>query len=163
MIWLRNFFLFLLVLTAIQIAYYYPQMPEVLASHFDINGKPNGWASKQGFFTLYGVIVIMVGAIFLFLPRWSEKRSSFARKIPNKIFWLAPERIEQTLLFLRCHMLVMGIVHLVLAVLVMQLAINANLAVSPVLNDKIFWIISGYFGCLAVWLLYYFHHFRNPL
>jgi len=39
---LRRLFYGLIALAAVQTLYYYPQMPEVVASHFDGRGAPNG-------------------------------------------------------------------------------------------------------------------------
>ena len=83
-------------------------------------------------------------------------------KIPNADYWLAPERIDQTKAFFRSQMMLMGIVHLALAVFVMQLAIQANFADEPRLHPSIFWALMLYFLLITVWLLYFFLHFRRP-
>ena len=162
MLWLRNIFIGLLVLAILQIAYYYPQMPHVMASHFDGAGVPNDWAGKNGFFALYAAILIMLAVVFLYLPQWSEKRANFGMKLPHRDYWLAPERIAQTQLFFRRQMLIMGIVHLLLAIVTIQMAIEANFNKSPVLDRRIFTILMAYFVFLAIWLIYFFLHFRKP-
>lgn len=40
----------LMVLLAVQALYYYPQLPERMASHFGADGRPNGWTTREGFF-----------------------------------------------------------------------------------------------------------------
>ena len=45
----RGVSLALLVLAALQIAYFYPQLPDTVASRFDGAGRPNGWAPKGAF------------------------------------------------------------------------------------------------------------------
>jgi len=160
--WLRNIFIGLLVVAILQIIFYYPQMPEVMASHFDGAGVPNAWSGRDGFFALYAAILVMLAVVFLYLPKWSEKRANFGMKIPHREYWLAPERIQQTRQFFRRQMLIMGIVHLLLAIVTIQMAIVANFNESPVLDSRIFSILIAYFVFLTIWLIYFFLHFRKP-
>jgi uncharacterized membrane protein len=161
MIWCSRVFYSLVVLAIIQIVYYYPQMPAVLASHFDGLGAPNTWSGKNAFFGLYLVMILMLIAIFIFAPRWSETRAKFSMKIPNQEFWLAPERVAQTREFLRRQMMIMGVVHLALAVFAVQLALLANLDQQPRLHSSIGWALLLYFIFLIAWLIHFFLHFRN--
>jgi len=162
MIWLKRSFLALIALAIVQIIYYYPQMPEVVASHFDGLGAPNAWSSKQGFFGLYAAILLMLVGIFIFIPNWSEKRASFGMKIPHREHWLAPERIEETKLFFRRQMMIMGVMHLSLAIFAIQLAILANFDQQPRLHPSIGWALALYFVFLIAWLIHFYLHFRKP-
>jgi hypothetical protein len=42
----------------------YDRLPPVIASHFDINGMPNGWAPKAQFFTI--IVPVALGLVLLF-------------------------------------------------------------------------------------------------
>ena len=158
---LRRIFYGLVVLAAVQVVYYYPQMPGVVASHFDGLGAPNGWSGRNAFFGLYLGIVAMLVGIFVYLPRWSEKRTSFGMKIPNREYWLAPERLEQTRAFFRRQMMLMGVVHLLLAILTIQLVIVANFEPEPRLHWSIGWALGLYFLFIAGWLFHFWNYFRN--
>lgn len=158
----KRFFLLLVAIAIVQIIYYYPQMPDNLASHFDGLGAPNDWSSKQGFFGLYALLLLMLVGIFVYVPAWSEKRASFGMKIPHREYWLAPPRIEQTRAFFRRQMMVMGIVHLLLMIYTIQLAILANFEQQPRLHASIGWALGLYFLFLFAWLLHFYLHFRKP-
>ncbi len=160
--WFRRIFFALVALAVIQVIYYYPQMPKVVASHFDGLGAPNDWANKQGFFGLYLAIILMLVAVFEWVPRWSENRGRSGMKIPNRDYWLAPERVEQTKAFFRRQMFIMGIVHLLLAMYAIQLALLANLDQQPMLHPSIGWALVLYFIFLGVWLIHFHLHFRKP-
>ena len=162
MTWLMRVFFALVMLAVIQVAYYYPQMPVIVASHFDGLGAPNAWSGKNGFFGLYLAIVLMLVGVFVWVPAWSEKRADFGLKIPHAEHWLAPERAEETRRFFRRQMILMGIVHLLLALYVTQLAIVANFSEQPRLHDSIYWALGLYFLILIAWLVHFFMHFRNP-
>ena len=56
-----------LLLMIAEIAYDYPQLPAVVASHFNAAGVANGWAPKQQFFSIVVPIATMFLAIFTFL------------------------------------------------------------------------------------------------
>ena len=74
----------------------------------------------------------------------------------------APQRIEQTRLFIRSQLIIMGVVHLLLAVLVMQLAIQANFSPGSALHESIVWLLLVYFVFLGAWLIRFFLRFRKP-
>ncbi len=162
MIWLNRIFFALISLAIIQIVFYYPQMSDVVASHFDGLGAPNGWSGKNGFFGLYLAMLGLLILIFIYSPRWSERRARFGMKIPNPEYWLAPERLDQTREFFRRQMLVMGVLHLSLAIIAVQLVIQANFDQAPRLNHGIAWALGIYFVVLLGWLIYFFLHFRKP-
>ena len=162
MTWLTRCFFALVVLAVIQVGYYYPQMPLTVASHFDGLGAANAWSGKNGFFGLYLAIVFMLVAVFVMVPAWSEKRANFGFNIPRTDHWLAPERIAKTREFFRRQMMLMGIVHLSLAIYVSQLVIVANLKEQPRLHDSIYWALGLYFLILISWLIHFLLHFRNP-
>ena len=82
--WLKLVFFALIALAIIQIVFYYPRMPDVVASHFDGLGAPNDWSGRNGFFGLYAAMLAILILVFVYAPRWSEKRARFGMKIPNR-------------------------------------------------------------------------------
>jgi uncharacterized membrane protein len=160
--WLRGCFYGLIAIAVLQTLYYYPRMPDIVASHFDGLGAPNGWSSRVGFFGTYLAILLMLVVIFEVVPRLSESWSGFWRNLPNRDYWLAPERIDRTRAFLRRQMMLMGNLHLLLAIFAIQLAIQANFAPEPRMHSSIVWVLGIYFLALAAWLIFFFLHFRKP-
>ena len=159
--WLRRTFYALVAVALLQTVIYYPQMPAVMASHWDGLGAADAWSSRTGFFAVYLAIVAMVVLVFEFAPRYGVSGDR-RMKIPHADYWLAPERIEQTRAFFRAQMMLMGVVHLALATFVAQLAIQANFADEPRLHASVFWALAIYFVFVIAWLLYFFLHFRRP-
>jgi len=66
-------FIILLALCIAHAAYYYPLLPDRVASHFGVSGQPDAWASKESFVKIYfiviAIIVVMFPAIGLILRR----------------------------------------------------------------------------------------------
>ena len=160
--WLKSVFFALNALAIAQIIFYYPQMPVVVASHFDGLGAANDWSPKNGFFGMYIAMLALLIVVFIYAPGWSEKRANFGMKLPNREYWLAPERLDQTRDFFRRQMLVMGVVHLSLAIFTVQLVIQANFDQTPQLHQSIAWALGFYFVILIGWLVHFFLYFRKP-
>jgi uncharacterized membrane protein len=158
---LLNLAVALLALAIFQSIYYYPQLPEVMVSHFSLAGEANGWSSKNGFFGLYLGIMMMIMFIFILVPRWTEKRKIFGDKLPHRESGLATESPQQTSFFLRQQFLIMGLVNIVFALDVAQMAILANLEPEPMISDKIFLSMLVYFMVFFAWLVHFFLHYRK--
>lgn len=48
--------------------HYYPILPARMPSHFDFQGKVNGWTGKNAFFVMWGAIIILTYLLISFLP-----------------------------------------------------------------------------------------------
>lgn len=158
--WPRRTFYTLAAVALLQTGIYYPQMPAVMASHWDGLGAADAWSGRTGFFAGYLAIVAMVILVFELVPRFGLRGKRM--KIPHAEYWLAPERIAHTRTFFRRQMMLMGSVHLALAVFVMQLAILANFATEPRLHASIFWALAIYLLLVTAWLLHFYLYFRRP-
>ena len=158
----RYLFYGLVAVALAQVFYYYPLLPQIVASHFDGRGAADGWSSRNFFFGLYLAMLALTTGVFMLLPSRIGASGSFAGKIPHRQYWLAPARIEQTRAFLRRQMLVMGIIHLLLAMITVQLVILANLGQQTQLNSIIFWVLAAYFVCVIAWLVNFFQNLRKP-
>jgi len=157
---LRTVFITLIIVAIAQILYYYPRIPDVVASHFDGLGDPNGWSSKAVFFSIYAAILLLTVFIFLILPQRTGKNKLW-KKLPDKEYWLAPERYDATMAFIQAHFLLFGIVNMLLAMFTIQLVIQANLTEQPRLHSAIVWALLLYFGFVIVWLVRFYAKFRR--
>ena len=158
----RTIFFALTALSVVQVVIYYPRMPAVVASHFDGLGAANGWSSKEVFFGLYLAILLMLFAVFGWMPKWIESRPGRSMKIPNREYWLAPERRAETWAFFQRQMMFMGNLHLLLAIFAIQLAIFANFDRPARIHPAIGWALAVYFIVFVAWLIHFFRHFRKP-
>src|SRR5690349_15409 len=96
--------MFLVLALLLMMAYYYPQMPERMASHFAGDGHTNGWQSREGFFLLT-LLVSSLSAIVGFLaPQQIAAKSNTQINLPKCNYWLAPERRDKTMRFISVTM-----------------------------------------------------------
>ena len=77
-------------------SYHWQRLPQRVAGHFNGSGLPDGWMGRDAnFFLSAGLIVGMTAGFYLLgvmmrriPPRWIN--------LPNKDYWFAPDREEQT-------------------------------------------------------------------
>jgi uncharacterized protein DUF1648 len=128
----------LLALVAVQIGWYGPRLPRLVASHFDAAGRPNGWMSRAAFVGVYVGVVFLLTVVFStirFVPPslWS---------LPNKEYWLAPERRAQTVDRVADEMASFGSATLALVLATFELAFRANLPGGTFAAD-VMWVVLG--------------------
>lgn len=139
-----------------------PSLAEPIATHFDGAGRPNGWITRGGYAIFMasfgiGLPLLILGLLPLFSRRYPKRVN-----IPNRSFWLAPERREETLLFLRWHIgwLAALLVFFVLAV--HHLVLMANASRPPALPHTPFLFMMGCFlAGIAVWTALLYRRFRT--
>ena len=155
----------LLILVGIfiaQMSYYYVNLPEQVASHFDGAGIPNGWMSKSTFVIFELFLLIFVVGQFMFVPRLIEKMPDSLINLPNKKYWLAAERRSEAFSIIRIYFEWFSVGLLILFIAINQLVFRANLNHEN-LSNKEAWVIIGMFlAFVAVWLISLVRKFRNP-
>jgi len=57
----------------------YPQLPEQVATHFNLHGEPNGWSSRTLATWLIPVLGLAVALVFLVLPKIDPRGANYAK------------------------------------------------------------------------------------
>jgi uncharacterized membrane protein len=150
----RLILVFLIFIAALQIMYYYPLLPQTVASHFDGAGNPNGCSSKKQLIGIYLMIIVTMSLSYLGLPLLLRYIPVSLINFPKKEYWLAPERKEDTLLFFAEKMLMFGNATTLFLILTFQLTFEANLNNACHFSSDTMWILlGGYFIFVAIWLI----------
>src|SRR5712675_1010261 len=71
-------------------------LPQRMATHFDINGQPNGWMTRSSAVLLQGIVGLLLPLIIVgifFVIRFAPARLI---NLPHRDFWFAPERRDET-------------------------------------------------------------------
>lgn len=113
---------------SIYLAGIWDRLPGRMATHFGVGGEADGWSSKLKFLVIGYFMVAMFAGIFGFLSHLLHKAPTQWINMPNKHYWLAPERREQTLARLQPHLDWMGFLSIVFLLYAMQRVAAANLA-----------------------------------
>lgn len=160
----QHVFSVLAAVAVLQCAIYYPQLPATVASHFGASGHPNGWSPKGVFFAIvFGMILLNV-LVFVLLPPRLPRLSRGGLNLPNKGYWLAPERHEATESSVRTRITWFGVAQMALLVMTVQFVITANMRPEPRLGAGMGWLMAAYFGFVAGWIFHFFRRFarREP-
>jgi uncharacterized membrane protein len=142
-------------------AYYLPLLPDRLATHFNAAGEPNGWSDHAGFIKSVAALVVITATVFFcggLLGRVSDRLIN----LPNKSYWLAPERRDETLAFMRDWVRWFVVLSLGLITLIIGMALRANLAVPPQLPGYALAVLVTYLVVAGAMVLAVFWRFRAP-
>ena len=146
-----------------QYVHYYPQLPPIVASHFDGAGRPNGWSPKGAFFVIYVVLAVIITAAFFWLPLILRRMPASLINLPNREYWLAPQRKDQAMEMLADEMGWFGDAVLTVMMASIQLALNANLPGTAGFQSSLMWVLLAAFVLFAVlWLLHLYRRFARP-
>jgi uncharacterized membrane protein len=82
----------------------YPQLPAEVATHFDLDGDPNGWSSRFVASILVPLIGLVMVGVFVAVPRIDPRRANYALFSPT--YWTI---VNALLVFLAgLHVLMLG-------------------------------------------------------
>ena len=141
---------------------YYPMLPEVVASHFDGAGRANGWMPRESFAVLYVLLFLVMGVLFVGGTQLLGRIPDGLINLPNREYWLAPERREQSIADIGNSLLRIGQATVLFLLVVMLDTFEANLH-PPVQLTLPFWpLLLLYLAVITwqtVWLL---RRFRRP-
>ncbi len=93
----RFFLLGLVLVSLVEAARQWNSAPARVPSHFDFAGHANAWASRDEFFMLQVGVTLLIAALFIGIPAVLKSTPATLINLPNKSFWLAPERREETM------------------------------------------------------------------
>jgi uncharacterized membrane protein len=133
-----SIFFLLVVLGAGQFAYYAPRIPEVLGSHFARGGFVNGWQTKAAFFSTELAMIVLATVVSFGIPRIIAAVPVSLINLPHKEYWLASERREDTLAYIRLWSAWFGCGLLAFMLFAMELVFRANLHSPPQFDNAAF-------------------------
>ncbi|ASQ90690.1 hypothetical protein CHL67_06905 [Prosthecochloris sp. GSB1] len=104
-VWLLSL---LIALMAAHALYYYSILPDRMPTHFGFSGEPDAWGSKTVFFLWYFIATVVLAVSHTVAHHVFSRGHTSWLNIPNKKYWLAPERMHETLDYLRRGLLLFG-------------------------------------------------------
>jgi uncharacterized membrane protein len=137
-------------------------LPPLVASHFDAAGHPNAHMTRE-FYTKFifamgiGFPLAMVALLNLIYSKASDM------KLPNRDYWLAPERIAQTRSMLAAHGVWFGCLMIAMVCYVHWLELGAHRSAPPQLSNPMF--MGGLFVFLGIavgWIIALLRALRRP-
>jgi len=142
--------------------YSYPLLTDLVASHFDAAGQPNGWMARGPFIALYAGVVALLTIVFCIMGLFIRKVPPHLINLPYRDYWLAPERREASCFYLQDWMLQMGSATLVFLISIMHGVICFNIEQPAVLFRGTGWLIGAFLFFTFVWCIRLFLRFPKP-
>lgn len=94
--------------------YYYARLPAIVPSHFGLSGAADAWSGKSSLVGGYVLAVSLCGILFGGIGAFLHRLPISLINLPNRGYWLAPERKNQTIATLGSFMQMFGSLTLLL-------------------------------------------------
>ncbi len=139
------------------------ELPRLVGSHFGRGGIATGFIPRNRylFATMFASVLLPLVIVF---PISLALRNPNARiNLPNRDYWLTPERRPETVNFIRTQMMRFGAALLLFICYVHWLVVQANLKSPPRLAGSAFVsAVAVFIGFVIVWIAIHYTRFRKP-
>jgi len=139
-----------------------PRLPLRLASHFDGAGHPDGWMGRDPALLLYVGMVAFLGILFGVLGPWIRRFPDSMVNLPDKEYWLAPERRDRTYNRISDSMAWLGVLCLGLIIAMHELTFRANLLPRPHLGSESWILLFVFLVVELAWVVRFLLSFSTP-
>ena len=139
-----------------------PHLPPMVASHFDAYGYPNAFMTRARYtqFVLGFAVALPIVIVALLTAVYAGAKDF---KLPNRDYWLAPERIARTRGLLIAHGVWFGSLMVVMVCCVQWLELDAHRHVPPQLSHRLVSAaLLAFFLITAGWIAVLLTAFRLP-
>lgn len=158
----RNILIISFALVLIVVIFIYFALPAEVAIHFNIEGNPDNYASREVFLIFLLAIVIFLNALMFSLPLLIESAPVSLINIPKKGYWLNEKNIMKTKAKMSVYFHQIGILTNFFLMFEIYLAYEANMKNIPSLNLSLSWIsLIGFFVLLSGLLIMMYYDFNK--
>lgn len=138
--WSRLFPVFVIV-TVVFVWASSQSLPAVVASHFGPSGEANGLMPREAYVWFMVVLVAVVPVLMVYLPNRLMTGTGGRINLPNRDYWLAPERRQQSIAYLCNVSFRFGYLLVAFLGYVHWLVVRSNAVTPPAMG--IGWIVGG--------------------
>jgi uncharacterized membrane protein len=146
-----------------QLAAWYPRLPSPIPSHFDANGQIDGEMGKTSFYVLMGLVELMFLVGFPLLGMAMKYIPNSLINLPNKEFWLAPERRDATLATSTQYLRTIGWMTAWLMIGIFHLTAEVATGIRASINPEVYWIMGIYMAILSASIVWLCLKYRMPM
>ena len=145
-------FLYLVFFTTLHFTW--GQLPDPVASHFDGRGNPDAWVERQSYVAgMVGLALFLPGIVvgLCFAMRYAPRSTI---NLPNRDYWLAPERRAETFAFFFRHSLWFACLAILFVIGIHLTVVEANSNLPSRLSLPLLLMTAGGFLIgMVVWIL----------
>jgi uncharacterized membrane protein len=150
----------ILLISLARLAMAFDSLPAIVASHFDASGRADGFQGKTTFVVTVTLISAWIFGMFVLTPSFLRNSPNALINVPDRAWWLAPERRSETLLRLTEFLDWFGVATMALMAATYELILRANLRASP-LGPGVWVSLALYLLFTVAWLFAFRRAFRR--
>jgi uncharacterized membrane protein len=154
-------FLFLLIATIAHLIHYYPLLPDKIAINYTLSGNPVNWTTKTNFVYIYTGLLTMLGLIFTCFTIFLSKLPSSFISLPNKEYWFAKERKNETISVLSVYYLWISNATIALILAITHITFRLHTGIIGQLGKEFKIIMITYILIVIYWSIRYYHKFQK--
>lgn len=137
-------------------------LPPVVASHFVVGGAANGFVPRSSYLIFTIVLLAGLPLLIALLSNASTFLPVRFINLPNREYWLTPERQADTLAYLRRRGTRLGIILALFLCYIHWLVVLANAHNPPLFPERLFFVgMAVFLISLVFWLGGFIAHFRR--
>jgi uncharacterized membrane protein len=151
-----------LLLAAAQIGYHWRHLPPRVPSHFNLRGDPDDWMAKKPYVFIQAGLLLGMAGLQALLDLLIRRSPPGAFNLPNRNYWLAPERRAETKEIISAYMAWLFVAALLFFTVMFELGYQVNVGHPHAMRQGMPWLLAAFAGFALVWLVRFYRRFFRP-
>jgi len=126
-------------------------LPDPVATHFGGDNRANGWMSRDGYLLFMLAFLVGISAFVSFMVGTLPRKFPQWTNVPNRDYWLAPARREESLRYLSAHGKRLGCLIVMMMLGMHYVILKANHIRPPTLPVSVFSAVLFGFALALIW------------
>jgi uncharacterized membrane protein len=137
-------------------------LPPLVASHFSAGGAANAFMPRATYLGFTCVLLVGLPLLIALITSLSSVLPARFINLPDRDYWLAPERQGETLAYIRKHGAHFGLMLTAFLCFVHWLVVLANARSPALFPEYLFFVgMAAFLVGLVIWLGGFIAHFRR--
>ncbi|MCE9598199.1 MAG: DUF1648 domain-containing protein [Spirochaetia bacterium] len=137
-------------------------LPDRVATHFDIYGHPDSWASNLSNTILFCGLFVFFGLLFSGVKFLLGKLPASLINMPNREYWFAPERREASLAKVAIFMAEFGFFANLFFTAILFLTFYANRNATGLSISLMLVMLAAFLVFVIGWIIHLYRAFKLP-
>lgn len=139
------------VFAVVFIVYTTRYLPDTVATHFGAGNQADGSMSRNGYLLFMLAFLIGISAFVSFVVGTLPRKYPHWTNVPNRDYWLAPARRDESLRYLSAHGKRLGCLIVMMMLGMHYIILKANAAQPPTLPAPAFTAVLFGFALALIW------------